>query len=252
VKIVNNMRAFGNLAAVVMSLVMAEGAFAAEQPPNILLIITDQQHANMLSCAGNPYLKTPAMDSIAKSGIRFTHAYVANPICTPSRISMATGIMPGRFGVFHNHMRATIPDQVIANSLGNLVKRGGYDTFHGGKVHTTSRLSPKKAGYDEAYGNPREELPEKCIAFITKKRDKPFFAVASFLNPHDICFTYNAGQPDRKGRKPLTEELYKQAQALPLDQLPPLPENYAIPKLEPELIGKSLRGRTAVAPVSII
>ena len=63
--------------------------------PNILFIITDQHHANMLSSAGNPYLKTKALDGMAKAGIRFTNAYVTNPVCVPSRISMATGMMAG-------------------------------------------------------------------------------------------------------------------------------------------------------------
>ena len=62
------------------------GCSKTEQPPNILFIITDQHHANMLSSAGNPHLKTRALDRMAESGIRFTHAYVTNPVCVPSRI----------------------------------------------------------------------------------------------------------------------------------------------------------------------
>ena len=95
----------------------------ADSRPNILFIITDQHHAKMLSAAGNPYLKTRALDSIAESGIRFTNAYAANPVCMPSRLSMATGMMPGRFGVFNNGMEATMPEEVTANSLGKLMKR---------------------------------------------------------------------------------------------------------------------------------
>ena len=85
------------------------GRPAERDRPNILFIITDQQHTDMMSCAGNPHLQTPAMDSLAEGGIRFTNAYVANPVCVPSRISMATGIMPGRLGVFNNGMKAVIP-----------------------------------------------------------------------------------------------------------------------------------------------
>ena len=96
----------------------------AGQPPNILFILTDQHHANMLSSAGNPYLKTHALDSLARSGIRFARAYVTNPVCVPSRISMATGMMAGRFGVFTNGQKASIPRQVSANSLGKLIKGG--------------------------------------------------------------------------------------------------------------------------------
>ncbi len=226
------------------------GCSTIEQPPNILFIITDQHHANMLSSAGNPYLKTRALDGMAKSGIRFTHAYVANPVCVPSRISMATGVMAGRFGVFNNGMKATIGDEVNANSLGKLIKRGGYDTFYGGKVHMAPELMPKAAGYDEICRDDRDKLPQECIAFMTKKRDKPFFAVASFINPHDICFAYNARQPDRKG-KALVDDLYRQAEALPIDQLPPLPDNSAIPMLEPEAIASQLKVN-ATTPAKLI
>ena len=215
--------------------------------PNILFIITDQHHANMLSSAGNPYLKTKALDGMAKAGIRFTNAYVTNPVCVPSRISMATGMMAGRFGV---GMRATIPKKVSDNSLGKLIKSGGYDTFYGGKVHMPPSLVPLKAGYDEFCKDQRDELPGACIEFMTRKRDKPFFAVASFINPHDICFAYNARQPNRKG-KPLVDKLYQEAQALPADKLPPLPKNSEIPEREPDAIEATMKV-TAVTPAKLI
>lgn len=222
----------------------------AAKPPNILFIITDQHHANMLSSAGNPYLKTRALDSMAKSGIRFSRAYVCNPVCVPSRISLATGVMAGRFGVFNNGMKATIPPKVSANSLGKLIKSAGYDTFYGGKVHMAPELMPLKAGYDEYCKDQRDKLPEVCIEFMTRKRDRPFFAVTSFINPHDICFAYNARQPNRKG-KPLVDRLYRAAQALPADQLPPLPDNSAIPDREPDAIEADLKVN-AVTPAKLI
>ncbi len=212
----------------------------AQQPPNILFILTDQHHANMLSSAGNPYLKTRALDAMAKSGIRFTNAYVTNPVCVPSRISMATGMMSGRFGVFNNGMKATIPEHVAANSMGNLIQSGGYATFYGGKTHMAPELSPLKAGYDEFFPDQREKLPAACIEFMTRSRDKPFFAVASFINPHDICFAYKARLKDGKG-KALVDGLLQQAEALSEDQLPPLPKNSAIPELEPEAIESEMK-----------
>ena len=49
--------------------------------PNILFIMTDQQHAGMMSCTGNRWVKTPALDSLAASSIRFERAYCCNPVC---------------------------------------------------------------------------------------------------------------------------------------------------------------------------
>ena len=96
--------------------------------PNILFIMTDQQHARMLSCAGNPLLKTPAMDSIAARGVRFAKAYAANPVCVPSRTSMATGMMPNRLGAHDNgvgmRIESVLPE-VNENSMGKLMTRAG-------------------------------------------------------------------------------------------------------------------------------
>ena len=95
-------------------------------------------------------------------------------------------------------MKASVPDEVDENSLGKLIKRAGYDTFYGGKVHRCKELNPPGAGYDEYFRDQREELPAACIEFIQRKRDRPFFAVASFINPHDICFAHSA----HKGTSP--------------------------------------------------
>jgi len=68
---------------------------ASTERPNIIYIYTDQQSASMMSCAGNEYLETPAMDYIAENGIRFTRAYTTNPVCSPARVSLMTGRFPG-------------------------------------------------------------------------------------------------------------------------------------------------------------
>jgi len=233
----------------VLSESMARKARAAVRTnrPNVLLIITDQQHSGMMSCTGNKWLKTPAMDSLARDGVRFERAYCANPVCVPSRTSMATGMMPVRLGASSNGdgMKiAKLPDEVDRNSLGKIVKRAGYDTFYGGKVHMCKSLVPGNAGYDEYYGDSRAELPGACLAFMKKKRNRPFFAVASFINPHDICFAHLA----RKGTdRHDVLELYKEASSLPMEKLPPLPENYAIPQKEPAALSANMSPK-AVTP----
>ena len=117
---------------------LAENAAGKDDRPNILFIITDQQHAGMMSCTGNKWLETPAMDLLAGGGIRFEMAYCTNPVCVPSRTSMATGMMPNRLGASDNGAGMRIrklPPEVDAGSLGKIMKRAGYDTFYGGKVH---------------------------------------------------------------------------------------------------------------------
>ena len=215
--------------------------------PNILLIMTDQQHAAMMSCAGNQQLQTPAMDQLAQDGIRFERAYCTNPVCVASRTSMATGMMPGRLGANENGPGMEIgalPGAVDEHSLGKMVKAAGYDAFYGGKVHMCQALHPDKAGYDKYFPDDREALPAACVDFIRKERDRPFFAVASFINPHDICFAHRAHNGmDTHG----VLELYTEAASLPLEQLPPLPDNYAIPQGEPSAV-EANASTTAITP----
>ena len=138
-----NRRQFNRLAAAVAAgaalggIARAAGATERDKRPNILFIMTDQQHAGMMSCIGNEWLKTPAMDSLAKDGIRFEAAYSSNPVCVPSRTAMATGMMPNRLGADNNGSGMKVqklPPEVDDNSLGKIMKRAGYDTFYGGKV----------------------------------------------------------------------------------------------------------------------
>lgn len=67
--------------------------------PNFLFVITDQQRADHLGCAGHPLLRTPAIDAIAARGVRMDRHYVAMPICMPNRATIVTGRMPSRHGV---------------------------------------------------------------------------------------------------------------------------------------------------------
>lgn len=92
----------------------------AQQRMNIIYIMTDQQAATAMSCAGNNDLKTPAMDALAKRGVRFTNAYCALPLSGPSRSAMFTGYMPSDIGMQENE--TPLPDSVRARTLGNMME----------------------------------------------------------------------------------------------------------------------------------
>ena len=64
--------------------------------------MTDQQSMSALGANGNPYLKTPAMDSLAAGGVSFTQSYCTYPVCSPARSSIVTGLMPHQTGVRKN------------------------------------------------------------------------------------------------------------------------------------------------------
>ncbi|MBN2313869.1 MAG: sulfatase-like hydrolase/transferase, partial [Sedimentisphaerales bacterium] len=125
-------------AATALGLMPESSALAREdQRPNILFIMTDQQSAKMLSCTGNTWLKTPALDRLANSGIRFKRAYACNPVCVPNRFSLQTGLMPSAIGMRHNgdSASADVTEPMREQSLGRLFNKAGYETVFGGKVH---------------------------------------------------------------------------------------------------------------------
>jgi len=162
---------------------------APSMKPNVLFICTDQQHAGMLNCAGNRWLKTPAMDSIAANGVRFERAYSVNPVCVPSRTGMLTGYTPSRFGMQDNRALGTthIPNTIQKQTMGWLFRNAGYETAYGGKTHVPGRI--ENYGFDvNLTSDPRGELAARCESFLKKKRERPFLLVASFINPHDICY----------------------------------------------------------------
>lgn len=165
--------------------------------PNIIYIFTDQQRASMMSCAGNRWLKTPAMDYIADNGIRFTRAYTANPVSTPARVAMMTGRFPGYFNddkgdqVKENSGAVRIreiSEEVKTTTLAAWLQRAGYDLIYGGKEHLPSPLLPKSLGFKDISDDERDELAKCAARFIKEKHEKPYFMMISLINPHDICY----------------------------------------------------------------
>jgi arylsulfatase A-like enzyme len=238
------------LAAVFAATTLSAGEPAGR--PNLLVIITDQQHAGMMSATGNPWLKTPAMDRLAAAGVRFERAYSANPVCVPARVSMMTGLLPSRFGMSSNaEAKNRLPDEYLGRCLGTVFRDAGYETVYGGKTHWFRNMTVETIGFTLLTRDERDGLAEACAAFLRQKHERPFLLVASFINPHDICYMAIDDHARAKGKPPLypqsTVERQTLAQALelppgvPRDEFfarlcPPLPENFEIPALEPECI----------------
>lgn len=103
--------------------------------PNLLFIMTDQQRFDAMSIAGNTVLDTPHMDRIAKEGVMFTNAYVANPVCVPSRVAFLTGRTPVNMRVEANGAY-TSDDVPQVPTFDSLLKARGYGAEYYGKWHT--------------------------------------------------------------------------------------------------------------------
>jgi arylsulfatase A-like enzyme len=98
---------------------------------NFLFIITDQLRADHLACYGNPDIKTPNIDALAKDGLRFTNAYCANPICMPNRSTIFTGKYPSIHGVRCNGINLDRNIPTFTQTL----RKCGYHTYSIGKIH---------------------------------------------------------------------------------------------------------------------
>lgn len=187
-------------------------AFAAEQrPPNIVFILADDLGINDLSCYGRKDQATPRLDRLATEGMRFTSAYCAQPICSPSRAAILSGLTPARL-----HLTTFLPGRADAPSqkllhppiskqlalehmtLAEHLKAAGYATACIGKWHLGGPgFGPKEQGFDVVYagrantqpsadegGKGEYDLTARAIEFVRANKDKPFFLYLPHNNPH--------------------------------------------------------------------
>lgn len=99
--------------------------------PNFLIFVTDQHRADHIGCYGNPVVRTPHIDALASTGVRFERTYVANPVCMPNRSSMFTGRMPSIHGCRSNGVPLPLEEVTFADVLSEF----GYRTALIGKSH---------------------------------------------------------------------------------------------------------------------
>ncbi len=216
------------LGSVALSFLLALQAEAVDRP-NILYVCTDQQFAETMSCTGNPCAKTSAIDQIAKRGMRFANAYCASPVCSPSRGSMFTGLFPHQHGVTVNNTRIDAGLSEIC--LARLLDRKGYECAYAGKWHlpggAMTKTDLKQHPYRILAGPSDERVSDTCAQFLAEERDRPFFLVASYMNPHDICL-WAMDRPKGYQKYPVPQA--------PTEDCPPLPENFGVSGDEPSVL----------------
>ncbi|WP_414584212.1 sulfatase-like hydrolase/transferase [Scytonema sp. PCC 10023] len=192
---------------------------AKRKRPNVLFILTDDLGWGDLSIYGNTY-QTPNLDLLAREGTRFTNAYAAQTVCTPTRISFFTGRYPARLPVGLQEPLAggeTVGLPPEHPTIASLLKGNGYETALVGKWHTgfLPDYGPLKSGFDEFFGNysgaidyfthkdgsgkldfyegeSAVEIPgyatdlytERAVEFIKRPRNKPFYLSLHYNAPH--------------------------------------------------------------------
>lgn len=142
---------------------------AADQPPNIIFILVDDQGYYDLGCYGATEIKTPRIDRMSKEGTRFTDYYAAAPICSPSRAGLLTGCYPRRIGngvwVHRADSRSGIHPREL--TLPELLKTGGYTTACIGKWHLgfQAPFLPNNQGFDHYFGLLHNLDPVEIVYF---------------------------------------------------------------------------------------
>jgi arylsulfatase A-like enzyme len=99
--------------------------------PNIILVTTDQQRTDSLSCYGSTFTQTPHLDALASAGVCCDRAYTTNPVCTPARISLFTGLQVSSHGAWNVGLNAPAQTRTVAHHLAD----HGYRTHNIGKMH---------------------------------------------------------------------------------------------------------------------
>ncbi len=185
--------------------------------PNILLILCDDLAAWMLGCYGNREIRTPNIDFLARTGVRFLNSYVATPICSASRATLFTGRLPRQHGI-HDFLsdnpiadppqgQKAPPDSFRNETMiPDLLAGAGYRCGYVGKWHMGDNQTPQHncrfwytmlgGGYQdpkmswngqvvEEKGYLTDHLTAKALEFLDQQQaGQPFFLTASYFNPH--------------------------------------------------------------------
>ena len=183
----HNRRDFLKSLAVGAAALAARGALGAPAPkrrPNIVLFLSDDHGWADSGAYGDACVTTPNIDRLAREGMRFTHAFAASPLCSPSRCAIETGLLPHRNGGHKFGTPITSPGQTMPQYF----KALGYHTAHIGKFHHNPR---KRFPYDFVHGDEK-----RAAAFLAGYRqDKPLLLLVCTHPPHTPWIKNTAYDP---------------------------------------------------------
>lgn len=224
-------RALPCLLAVLALAAAGAAAQAPARPPNVIVILVDDLGGTDLGCYGSRFYRTPNIDRLAREGMRFTRAYSACTVCSPTRAAMLTGKYPARLHITdwiagHRRPKAKlrVPDWTMylahaERTLAEALKPAGYATASIGKWHLGGpEYYPETQGFDRNVGGTDRGQPPsyfspyriptlpdgpqgefltdresaEAVRFIEENRERPFFLYL----PHHAVHTPLMGKPE--------------------------------------------------------
>ncbi len=204
---------------------------------NIVFILSDDHRYDAMSCAGHPFLRTPAMDRLAREGVHYRNAFVTTSLCSPSRASILTGLYAHRHRVINNYNPES-PDLVF---FPQYLQAAGYETAFIGKWHMGSQSEQPRRGFDHWVAFPgqgsytpsprypfnvngkrvgqrgyiTDELTDYAVDWLRGRKNRPFFLYLS----HKAVHANFTPAPRHAGR-------FKDVRIVPPPTQADAPENY--------------------------
>ena len=212
------------LLSILFCLACSEVSQKINSRPNVLFILVDDLGWKDLSCYGSSFYETPNIDRLANMGFRFSQAYSAHPVCSPTRAAIMTGKHPTRLNITDwipgqnpKNRKLLGPDDLHYLPLeeftvAEALKKEGYKTFFAGKWHLGNEgffpedqgfeinkgghhMGSPPGGYFSPYNNPKLEdgpegehltdrLTDESIRFISQNQDNPFLLFLSYYTVH--------------------------------------------------------------------
>jgi N-acetylglucosamine-6-sulfatase len=237
-----------------------------DRRPNVIVIVVDDLRWDELGVAGHPFLETPNIDALAKSGAYFTNAYHTVPLCSPNRACILTGQYPSRHGVIDNVARDRLSHRL--ETFPQALHDDGYETAFLGKWHMGNDPTPRPGfdywvaipgqgrtmnpelfedgGIHEVPGYITDVLTDRAVSFIERVRDQPFFLYIGHKAIHPDAVQLDDGSVDLtvpRGYVPAPRHLGRYEEA----SFPPRANVVSGPE---ELVGKPVLERALKAKYS--
>lgn len=246
----------------------------ADGPPNVLVVLTDQQRWDSVGAYGCPMDLTPNLDRMAKAGVRFENAFTSQPVCGPARACLQTGQYATTHGAYRNVPAVDGETNVHDNehTLARTFRRRGYDTGYVGKWHLAgTQTDPvpegKRTGYEywraadamefttrpyegvvyDEDGDPAEldgyrvdGLTRMARSFLRDEREDPFFLFVSYLEPHQQNDMDSFVAPDGYAKRYDDPHVPRDLRDRPGEWYGELPDYYGTIKRIDECFGRLL------------